>query len=132
MAKSVCLSYLYWLIGGWFGLHHIYLERDRQAFLTWSLGAGYFGAGLIRDLWRIPSYVRDANNDHTFLEQLTKKMRKNATVRLSSRRLQRKTEGNLIEFSILFFIPAAVQLLSSGGAGGGGQCMGIRFPAGHS
>ena len=80
MGKSVLLTYFYWFVGGWFGLHHIYLGRDRQAFLTWSLSAGYFGTSLIRDLWRIPDYVRDANNDAKYLEDLTKKMRKNPRV----------------------------------------------------
>ena len=28
---------------------------------------GYFGAGWFRDLWRIPEYVKDANNDPSYL-----------------------------------------------------------------
>ena len=40
-----------------------------------SFGA-YFGLGLIRDLWRIPEYVKDYNNDPEYLESLTNMMRK--------------------------------------------------------
>ena len=36
---------------------------------------GYFGAGWFRDLWRIPEYVRDANNDPGFLADLSEKVR---------------------------------------------------------
>lgn len=34
--KSVIVAYLLWLFGGMFGFHHIYLHRDRQAFVWWS------------------------------------------------------------------------------------------------
>ena len=30
--KSLFITYLLWLIGGWIGLHHFYLRRDKQAF----------------------------------------------------------------------------------------------------
>ena len=79
--KSVCLTYLFWLIGGWFGLHQIYLRRDRHAFLIWSSAAGYLGFGLIRDLWRIPEYVRDANEEPVYMEELIKTMRKKKKVK---------------------------------------------------
>ena len=35
---------------------------------------GYFGAGWIRDLWRIPTYVKDANDDPEYLKNLAKQM----------------------------------------------------------
>ena len=50
-----------WLLGGWLGLHHFYLGRDKQALVWWCLPGGYFGLGWFRDLWRIPEYVREAN-----------------------------------------------------------------------
>ena len=59
-SKSVLLAYLLWAIGGWFGLHHIYLERDEQA-LLWSTSFCAFGAGWFRDFFRIPDYVAQAN-----------------------------------------------------------------------
>lgn len=34
--KSVWKAYLLWLFGGIFGLHHLYLRRDTQAFLWWA------------------------------------------------------------------------------------------------
>jgi TM2 domain-containing membrane protein YozV len=78
--KSVCVTYLLWLIGGWFGLHQIYLRRDRHAFLIWSSAAGYLGFGLLRDLWRIPEYVKDANEDPGYMEELIKNMKKKRKV----------------------------------------------------
>jgi len=75
MAKSLVLTYLCWFIGGAFGLHHVYLGRFKQAFLYWCLPGGYFGAGWFRDLWRIPEYVREANNDPGYVENLKQKMR---------------------------------------------------------
>lgn len=76
--KSTCVAYILWLFGGWFGLHHIYLRRDRHAFLIWSTAAGYLGCGLLRDLWRIPDYVQDANEDPEYMEKFidTKKKEK--------------------------------------------------------
>lgn len=33
--KSIFIAYILWLFGGIFGFHHIYLHRDRQAFVWW-------------------------------------------------------------------------------------------------
>ena len=41
MAKSVILTYLLWLFGGGFGLHHFYLNRNIQGFL-WLCLPGKF------------------------------------------------------------------------------------------
>lgn len=73
--KSVCVTYLLWVCFGWFGLHHFYLGRDRQAFAWWSTFGGMFLLGWIRDLWRIPAYVEDANEGDKYLEELTSLMR---------------------------------------------------------
>lgn len=77
MAKSLFMTYFLWLFGGWFGLHHFYLHRDRHAFVYWMTLGGYFGCGWLRDLWRIPEYVRDCNNDPEFIAQLGGEMRRN-------------------------------------------------------
>jgi DnaJ family protein C protein 22 len=37
---SLCVAYFLWLIGGFFGLHHLYLGRDFHAFLWWCLPGG--------------------------------------------------------------------------------------------
>lgn len=73
--KSIILTYVLWLFWGWLGVHHFYLGRDIQAFVWWSTLGGFFGIGWFRDLWRIPSYVYDANLDGDELRELKKKIR---------------------------------------------------------
>ena len=75
MKKRMSIAYLLWLFFGWFGLHHFYLKRDRQAFVWFCSLGGFLGCGWFRDLWRIPSYVRDANEEEEFLKTLTRRMR---------------------------------------------------------
>jgi len=72
---SVCIAYFLWMVGGWFGLHHFYLGRDKQAFVWWCLPGGYFGLGWVRDLWRIPEYVREANAEKGWVVLQEEKMR---------------------------------------------------------
>uniref|UniRef100_T1IIK8 DnaJ homolog subfamily C member 22 n=1 Tax=Strigamia maritima TaxID=126957 RepID=T1IIK8_STRMM len=74
--KRIWIAYLLWFLFGWWGLHHMYLRRDRQAILWFTLFGGYFGLGWFRDIWCIPSYVKDANDDPDFLNQLNKKREK--------------------------------------------------------
>lgn len=73
--KSMFITYFLWLIGGIFGLHHFYLERDIQCFLCWCTLGGYFGFGWLRDIFYIPSYVRDANQEPKSVADLTQKLR---------------------------------------------------------
>ena len=73
--KSLFFTYVLWLFGGWFGLHHFYLGRDRHAFTWWSTFGGMFLCGWIRDSWRIPTYVADANEEKHYMEELTTMMR---------------------------------------------------------
>lgn len=73
--KSLCVTYILWLLLGWFGVHHFYLGRDRHAFAWWSTFGGIFTLGWIRDIWRIPIYVADANEDATYIDELTTLMR---------------------------------------------------------
>lgn len=70
MGKSLLVAYLCWFTGGFVGLHHFYLCRDDHAFITFATFGGYFFLGLIRDLWRLPEYVKDANNDPHYLNWL--------------------------------------------------------------
>lgn len=112
--KSLCTAYFLWLFGGFCGLHHVYLRRYRHALAWWCLPGeffvlvassgkvsrswifflsvhvpspkgGYFGAGWFRDLWRIPEYVREANNDPQYLRDLSKRMRESSKPPLSVR-----------------------------------------------
>lgn len=80
MAKSIFLTYVLWLVGGFFGLHHIYLERDDQAFLWWCTLGGYVGCGWFRDIFHIPEYVADANEDKKFMEKHIQQLRTHETV----------------------------------------------------
>ncbi|XP_014206639.1 dnaJ homolog subfamily C member 22 [Copidosoma floridanum] len=61
--KSKLWAYFWWLFGGLFGAHHVYLGRDDQALIWFCTIGGYFGIGWLRDLYRIPTYVAEAN-DH--------------------------------------------------------------------
>jgi len=72
---NVVVAYLLWAVGGWLGIHHFYLGRDKQAFIWWCLPGGYFGLGWIRDIWRIPEYVREANKEAGWLHVQEEKMR---------------------------------------------------------
>ena len=74
MKKGFFTTYFYCVIGGFFGLHHLYLGRDRHAFLTFSTFAGFFGVSLLRDLIMIPTYVQEANQDRRYLRRLKQNM----------------------------------------------------------
>lgn len=78
--KSITTTYVLWLFGGFFGLHHFYLGRDSQAFLWWASLGGYFGFGWLRDLFVIPRYVAEANQDPKYFEQLIQKIKSHPTV----------------------------------------------------
>ena len=74
--KSLFIAYFLWLFGGFFGLHHFYLRRDIHAFITWATLGG-FGFGWLADLFKLPAYVRDYNEDVDHIKELITKMRKN-------------------------------------------------------
>ncbi|XP_007908181.1 dnaJ homolog subfamily C member 22 [Callorhinchus milii] len=60
MAKSLLITYVLWVFGGLFGLHHVYLRRDSHA-LLWMVTFGGFGVGWLREFWRLPKYVENSN-----------------------------------------------------------------------
>ena len=60
---SLILAYVLWFFFGIFGVHHFYLKRDRHAFVWWSTLGGLCGLGWVRDFWRLPDYVQEANED---------------------------------------------------------------------
>lgn len=80
--KSTVVAYALWLFGGFFGLHHLYLGRDLQAFLWCCTLGGYVGCGWFRDMFFIPQYVADANEDENFMKDYVKKLRKHNKVRI--------------------------------------------------
>ena len=75
MANMV-IAYVLWFFGGWWGLHHFYLGRDKHAFIWWSTCGGCFGLGWFRELWRLPEYVYAANKDPGYLADLNEKARR--------------------------------------------------------
>ena len=75
MAKFTLVAYFLWLVLGYFGVHHFYLGRDKQGILWLTTFGGFFYVGWIRDFYRIPAYVHEANNDRYFLELLGAEMR---------------------------------------------------------
>lgn len=73
--KSVIVAYLLWILGGIFGAHHVYLRRDRHAFVWWTTLGGFL-IGWLGEVFRIPRYVRDANEDPKHMEEVAARMRK--------------------------------------------------------
>ncbi|XP_057334756.1 dnaJ homolog subfamily C member 22 [Microplitis mediator] len=67
--KSKYWAYFWWVFGGIFGAHHLYLGRDAHAFIWFSTLGGYFGIGWLRDLFKISTYVDDANDHPHFVER---------------------------------------------------------------
>ncbi|KAL7306778.1 hypothetical protein TKK_0001140 [Trichogramma kaykai] len=65
--KSLFWAYFWWLFGGVFGAHHFYLERDDHALIWFCTLGGYFGCGWLRDIYRLPSYVADANDESEYV-----------------------------------------------------------------
>lgn len=87
-------------------MHHIYLGRDDHAFITLATFGGYFTLGLIRDLWRLPEYVREANNDPEYLSKLHQQIKTHkkppaSIVRQSGMMIM----GNLFAFLVEFALP---------------------------
>nr|XP_033330871.1 dnaJ homolog subfamily C member 22 [Megalopta genalis] len=89
--KSVFWTYVLWAFGGLFGAHHVYLERDKQAFVYFSTLGGYVGFGWLRDIYMIPWYVADANEDPRFLEDFKQKVRTNRKPPFSTVRFAAET-----------------------------------------
>ncbi len=75
MSKFTLVAYFLWLVLGYFGTHHFYLGRDKQGILWLTSFGGFFWIGWIRDFYRIPAYVREANKNSYYLESLGVEMR---------------------------------------------------------
>lgn len=62
--KKYCLAtFLFWLFGGWWGLHHFYLGRDKQGFL-WATSCGGFIVGWLKDFSSLARYTEEANEKY--------------------------------------------------------------------
>lgn len=105
-SKSLSVAYLCWMFGGLFGLHHFYLGRDKHAFITFATCGGYFTLGLFRDLWRLPEYVKDANNDLKYINQLHDEIKRHARPRSSLvRQSGLMIMGNILSYLVQYAIP---------------------------
>ena len=58
--KSLLLTYVLWLVGGFFGFHKFYLERPLIGLLYFLTG-GLFMVGWLVDFFTLPRQVRIAN-----------------------------------------------------------------------
>lgn len=76
MAKYTILAYLLWLVLGLGGAHHFYLGRDHHGLLWLTSFGGMFGIGWMRDFFRLPSYIREANEHPEFLMKIRMQMRR--------------------------------------------------------
>ena len=72
--KSLILTYIFSLIGGLFGLQHLYLGRTQHA-LLWLTTCGGFCIGFIYEfLFLLNKYVREANCDLSIVNEYRLKM----------------------------------------------------------
>lgn len=111
--KSLCMTYFLWLFFGWLGAHHFYLRRDRQGFVWSSTVGGFFWVGWIRDFWRIPHYVDEANDEEEYTDHLHRmfKLRKVPpfnTSRFVGELMIGCYYGILVRFAIPDWIPLSV------------------------
>ncbi|CAL1534509.1 unnamed protein product [Lymnaea stagnalis] len=84
---SLTVTYVLWLFFGWLGLHHVYLGRCDQAFVWFATLGGGFGVGWLRDLWRIPHYVKWSTGDPAYQKKLLMRIAGNLTPSCSLFRL---------------------------------------------
>ncbi|XP_071101201.1 dnaJ homolog subfamily C member 22-like [Haliotis cracherodii] len=103
MARLV-IAYVLWFFGGWVGLHHFYLKRDRHAFVWWATLGGAFGLGWVRDLWKLPDYVQECNRDEEWEREFT---RRRSVDRKPSRSTSRFA-GEIIMGNILGYLIRAL------------------------
>lgn len=67
---------------------------------------GYLGLGLIRDLWRLPEYVKDFNYDRDYAIQLKSKVRSRTSPASNFfREIIKISVGNMFGYFIILCIP---------------------------
>jgi len=96
VVKNTGIAYFFALIGGVFGLHHLYLGRTQHA-LLWLTTFGGFGIGLLYELlFKLNQYVREINNDNLIINQYEKKMRERKSPSFELKRFCGKREKRMI------------------------------------
>lgn len=112
--KSLLFTYILWLFLGVFGIHHFYLGRDIHAFLWWSTFGGVFGLGWFRDIWRVPDYVDDANEEPSYVEHLKQKIKRGTPQFNASRFAGQLLVGYFYGFLVRIAIPEEYPLWTTG------------------
>ena len=82
--KSSIITYLLWLFAGAWGVHLFYLGRDRHGFVWFITCGGIFGAGWLRDFFRIQDYIDEANDNPTYIKYAKRIQINNPTPPFSS------------------------------------------------
>jgi DnaJ family protein C protein 22 len=106
--KSLIITYIFSLIGGIFGLHHLYLGRTQHA-LLWFTTFGGFGIGFIYEFfYLIKKYVDEANNDRLIVNEYKLKMiqRKSPAfeiLRLCGKKIKINDYDSIIRIEVLYF-----------------------------
>jgi DnaJ family protein C protein 22 len=102
-AKNIVFAYFFALIGGFFGLHHLYLGRTQHA-LLWFTTFGGFGIGLIYEiLFKLKEYVHETNNDDLTIDQYERKIRERKSPAFELKRFFGKRKKRRI-IQIMFII----------------------------
>lgn len=113
MEKTLRSAYICWLLGGIFGFHHLYLGRKKQAFI-WMTTFGGLLIGVIRDLYRIPAYIREANYEANYLLQLIKRQSQLKSPSFqASRFFASFVVGTLFDYITKNAIPTTSSLISA-------------------
>lgn len=68
MTKYSIIAYALWLVGSWFGLHHLYLNRPHAAFLS-TVTLNGWGVAWLHDMLAIPTLVSQANANQEYIEK---------------------------------------------------------------
>lgn len=91
--KNSVFAYFFALIGGVFGIHHLYLGRTQHA-LLWLTTFGGFGVGIIHEIFfQLNKYVREINHDDLIIQQYEKKIRERKSPAFELKRFVGKNEN---------------------------------------
>lgn len=85
--KSVTITYFLWFFGGILGFHHYYLRRTEQAIVWFCTFGGFLGTAWVFEFFKIPKYVREANEDPIFVEEFRKRLQTQERPKFSLRRM---------------------------------------------
>lgn len=104
MAKNYYVALILALVGGWVGLHHLYLGRNRHAVIYMFTFGGFF-IGVFHDIIKMKKYIEWANFDHDFKERYLSMTRKDPEPKMSLARgfaitMVAQMFGNLVHLAV--------------------------------